>query len=603
MKASVTSIVAPGIDGWMWSAADDATPLAAADRLIAAAPTIDLEAAAARADALLKAEKFGQDLEQALAQAASFRAFMDKLIAERKEMLATGDPHQLREQALRRREEAMRTVDQAQVRTAAIIEETGRLRPVLDRLLAQQDGAICPTCGRPIEANDIAITAGLFTARLESLDDERAALASQRAAASTEAKATERVIATEAERAKQLDMLLGRIANGEQRIADAEQGALDIRSALTHHLDAHGMATPPSSDEIDTVKRRLETSRRIAGSLPLLRRLAASMRQAQEAARALETELAAAGDVAYDPAAHDTARAALKSAENALARIGQIDALLAARPEREAEIAAAESGIARLADERAGLIGARATLAFDPGALLQARTAERDAIQAERDARDARAAALAHEADAVKYRDALLAEHERIRRLIERADRRLREAGELDMMYREFNGFEQFVADRLTPQLADYTAELLRAITEEKYDDVVFNSNYGIRVFDGSDEHFPVDEFSGGERDVIALCARLALSRLIGGQAHNPPGFMVLDEVFGSLDRERRGQVLETLGALAGTAEAFHQLFIISHVDDVRSSPIFNEVWRVAEGVDGISRLENLNLTGGFEDA
>ncbi len=77
---------------------------------------------------------------------------------------------------------------------------------------------------------------------------------------------------------------------------------------------------------------------------------------------------------------------------------------------------------------------------------------------------------------------------------------------------------------------------------------------------------------------------------------------MVLDEVFGSLDRERRAQVLETLGALGGTADAFHQLFIISPVDGVRSSPIFNEVWRVSEGPDGISHLENLNLTGGFDD-
>ena len=78
---------------------------------------------------------------------------------------------------------------------------------------------------------------------------------------------------------------------------------------------------------------------------------------------------------------------------------------------------------------------------------------------------------------------------------------------------------------------------------------------------------------------------------------------MVLDEVFGSLDRDRRAQLLETLGALGGSDGAFHQLFIISHVDDVRSSPIFNEVWRVTEGADGVSLLENLNLTGGFDDA
>jgi Zn-dependent M16 (insulinase) family peptidase len=61
--------------------------------------------------------------------------------------------------------------------------------------------------------------------------------------------------------------------------------------------------------------------------------------------------------------------------------------------------------------------------------------------------------------------------------------------------------------------------------------------------------------------------------------------------------------VLDTLGRLAGTAEAFQQLFIISHVEDVRSSPIFSEVWRVTETSEGISHLENLNLTGGVEEA
>ena len=72
----------------------------------------------------------------------------------------------------------------------------------------------------------------------------------------------------------------------------------------------------------------------------------------------------------------------------------------------------------------------------------------------------------------------------------------------------------------------------------------------------------------------------------------------MLDEVFGSLDRDRRHQVLETLGTLSTATDAFKQLFIISHVDDVRASPIFNEVWRITENDDGVSVLENLNASG-----
>jgi exonuclease SbcC len=100
----------------------------------------------------------------------------------------------------------------------------------------------------------------------------------------------------------------------------------------------------------------------------------------------------------------------------------------------------------------------------------------------------------------------------------------------------------------------------------------------------------------------VALAARLALSRLIGSQAANPPSFLVLDEVFGSLDRDRRANLLDLLGSLSGSAESFQQLFVISHVDDVRVSSAFNEVWRITELADGSSSLENLNASEAAED-
>ena len=119
-------------------------------------------------------------------------------------------------------------------------------------------------------------------------------------------------------------------------------------------------------------------------------------------------------------------------------------------------------------------------------------------------------------------------------------------------------------------------------------DPLRFDENYGIEVFDG-DECFKLESFSGGERDVVALCARLAMSELVGSSAVRPPRFLVLDEVFGSLDAERRTQLLETLGSLASSGH-FQQMFIISHVDDVQLSPVMNEAWTIEER-DGVSRV------------
>jgi DNA repair exonuclease SbcCD ATPase subunit len=79
------------------------------------------------------------------------------------------------------------------------------------------------------------------------------------------------------------------------------------------------------------------------------------------------------------------------------------------------------------------------------------------------------------------------------------------------------------------------------------------------------------------------------MSELVGSSAVRPPRFLVLDEVFGSLDNERRAQLLETLGSLASSGH-FQQMFIISHVDDVQLAPVMNEAWTIEER-DGVSRV------------
>jgi exonuclease SbcC len=183
-----------------------------------------------------------------------------------------------------------------------------------------------------------------------------------------------------------------------------------------------------------------------------------------------------------------------------------------------------------------------------------------------------------------------------LHRLAADADAQRREADELDRMYREFGEFDRFVADHVGPLLAETTERLLSLVTEGKYDHVRFDENYGIEVYDG-DEAFRLDGFSGGERDVVALCARLAMSELVGSAALRPPRFLVLDEVFGSLDSERRAQLLGTLGSLAGSGH-FQQMFIISHVDDVQQSPVMNEAWTIEER-DGVSRVNRPEMLTG----
>ena len=78
------------------------------------------------------------------------------------------------------------------------------------------------------------------------------------------------------------------------------------------------------------------------------------------------------------------------------------------------------------------------------------------------------------------------------------------------------------------------------------------------------------------EEDVANLALRLAISQMIAERAGQPLSLLVLDEIFGSLDEERRTAVVELLRSLA---DRFPQVILITHIDSVREG--FDRVVRV----------------------
>jgi exonuclease SbcC len=352
--------------------------------------------------------------------------------------------------------------------------------------------------------------------------------------------------------------------------------------------------------EAADASRRAEATRAIVSQRAILVSLRDQLTKSTAEREAASREIATLGAVDYDPDEHHATEQALAQAVAAIARLNQIDQELANRPSYEAQHASALAAAATVAAEMAAVEQRRAELHFDPSELDRASAAERAAAVQAREADRSLSSARAQVQAAIRDRDATVLDHERVANLARRSEIRRREYDELERMYREFDRFDQYVAQLVTPQLADYTGELLAEVTDHKYDQVTFDDNYGVRLFDGP-EDFPLEQFSGGERDVAALCARLALSRFIGAQAAHPPRFLVLDEVFGSLDSDRRSHVLGALLKLAGNDGPFRQLFIISHVDDVRQSSSLDEVWRVHE-VDGASKVENVSRSGQVEE-
>ena len=96
--------------------------------------------------------------------------------------------------------------------------------------------------------------------------------------------------------------------------------------------------------------------------------------------------------------------------------------------------------------------------------------------------------------------------------------------------------------------------------------EVQVGKQYGIEVKD-SGEWQSLDRFSGGETDLVNLCFRVAVSELVAQRAGREIKFVVLDEVFGSQDEQRRMKILKALKSLD---DLFDQICLITHAEDVK---------------------------------
>jgi exonuclease SbcC len=94
---------------------------------------------------------------------------------------------------------------------------------------------------------------------------------------------------------------------------------------------------------------------------------------------------------------------------------------------------------------------------------------------------------------------------------------------------------------------------------------VKLSSDYRLMIVDRGEDH-ELARFSGGEQDLANLCLRLAIADWVSKERSVDLGFVVLDEVFGSQDDERRQRLLSELRALSGR---FRQMLVITHLSDI----------------------------------
>ncbi len=132
-----------------------------------------------------------------------------------------------------------------------------------------------------------------------------------------------------------------------------------------------------------------------------------------------------------------------------------------------------------------------------------------------------------------------------------------------------FGIFRQELSGRIRPMIAARASELLHLTTHGRYSILELDEDYNIFLYDQT-QKFPLARFSGGEQDLANLCLRIAISQVVAERSgRSQINFIVLDEIFGSQDEERRELIMTALQQLS---TQFRQIFIITHIESIKDS-------------------------------
>lgn len=144
---------------------------------------------------------------------------------------------------------------------------------------------------------------------------------------------------------------------------------------------------------------------------------------------------------------------------------------------------------------------------------------------------------------------------------VDKLRRDVRLCDECDRMVTEFR---KYVNASIRPRMAELASEYLTDLTDGRYTSVELGEDFTPTVVEDGEAKTVI---SGGEEDILNLCMRVSLSHMLAERAGQHFSLLILDEVFGSLDEGRRGNVLALLEKLR---TRFEQIVIITHLDDVK---------------------------------
>jgi exonuclease SbcC len=288
----------------------------------------------------------------------------------------------------------------------------------------------------------------------------------------------------------------------------------------------------------------------------------------------------------FDDARHAAVRAELERLEPMRAEFERLSGSADRAARLAAEAAAVEAELTR---REAKVIELRHALQQSGWSPEEFAIVQKSLEAAERARQDAQLAVVKAAGD----RENARAELKRIGERRAERERQAAEARRVELKLSQNQELDRAVADlrtdlneTLRPDLSDLGSQLLAELTMGRYTVFELDEDYAPTIVDDGE---PQRVLSGGEEDIVSLALRLSISQMIAERAGQPLSLLVLDEVFGSLDEERRSALIDLLRRLA---DRFPQVILITHVDSVREG--FDHVFRLDYDVErGVVRVRN----------
>ena len=351
---------------------------------------------------------------------------------------------------------------------------------------------------------------------------------------------------------KDAEELEHRMREAEVTVRDAERTYADISK--------RGEALKRKEDALSKrgwELQRLEKEK--ASKESELEGLAGKLKEAENAMRV-------EGLPGFDKGRYDALWGRMDDLRDRCAHLKELRRTGSKRPEMERDISEKNAELKKAKEEIERVQGALDRLGFDQGAydmLREKSDAEKERIDRLKDGiHEIEKGALVAEKDQERIRGDL----QRLSSLRERGEGLVRELEVVRTLEGQMLQFWQYLLSRIRPSISEYTSSLLAEVSD--YARVELDDGYNMLVY-REGEPRPVRQFSGGEQDLMNLCLRLALSRIMTERRGSEVDLVILDEVFASLDEARRTALLSALNTLSSK---FTQVILITHIDNVKES-------------------------------